>query len=75
MGKYSAKETAQKTNSPDKAERHRAGKDAAEKALEELLGANGDEMVARARIFRAILEKLEKGEGDGGTADAQDRES
>ena len=71
MERHRIATSAQQINDPGGGEAQSASKGAAERALEALLGAEGEDMVARAESLGAMLKELEKkGAPDGGAADA-----
>ncbi len=72
MEKHVIREAAQSANEPEQAEPSTAQKGLPERALEALLGCEGEEMLARAEGLNRLLTRMEKeGGADGGSVDAQ----
>lgn len=57
MERHIARSAEQAINEPGEEETHEAGKGLAERVLEALLGAEGEEMVVRAKEMREAIRK------------------
>lgn len=71
MEKHVIREAAQSAKEPEQAEPSTAQKGISERALEALLGCEGEEMLGRAEELGRLLTRMEKeGGADGYSVDA-----